>query len=101
LSRCGGLRASCQILEFMEQNGLLFFASGLTDPDLSLAASLLLYAAYDLKRPAALNAPQFLTGSILNSPIPIVGDQAQAPQGPGLGVEVNEASLQKLRVLRR
>jgi hypothetical protein len=48
---------------------LLFLGSGLTDPDLSLAASLLLYGAYDLKFPAALNGPQFLSGSILKSPL--------------------------------
>ena len=51
LSRCGGLDESCRILDYMEQNGLLFFASGLTDPDLSLAASLALFAAYQLERP--------------------------------------------------
>src|SRR5256885_8427366 len=34
----------------------------LTDPDLSLAASLHLFAAAGLARPAALNGPQFLEG---------------------------------------
>ena len=68
LSPCGGLEESCRILDYMEQHGLLFFASGLTDPDLSLAASLALFAAYQLEHPAALNAPQFLSGSLLKQP---------------------------------
>jgi muconate cycloisomerase len=93
VSRCGGLTEAHRIVEYMAQHGLLFFASGLTDPDLSLAASLLLFGAYGLARPAALNAPQFLSGSILKSPIKIRGDQAEVPTGPGLGVEIDEEAL--------
>lgn len=88
VSRCGGLTESLRIVEYLRQHGLLFFASGLTDPDLSLAASLHLFAAHDLPHPAALNAPQFLEGTLLKNPIRIDGDQAQVPTGPGLGLEM-------------
>jgi len=98
MSRCGGLEESCRVLDYVEQNGLLFFASGLTDPDLSFAGSLLLFAAYQLEHPAALNAPQFLDGSLLAQPIEVVGDQAVVPRGPGLGVDVDEANLRKLMI---
>lgn len=94
VSRCGGLTEARRIVEYLQQHGLLFFASGLTDPDLSLAACLLLFGAYDLERPAALNAPQFLSGSILETPLRIAGDQAAVPDGPGLGVAVEPARLQ-------
>jgi len=93
IARCGGLSEARRIVEYLQQHGLLFFASGLTDPDLSLAASLLLFSAHGLERPAALNAPQFLTGSILKTPISIEGDQARIPRGPGLGVEVDADAL--------
>ncbi|MBI4626999.1 MAG: mandelate racemase [Verrucomicrobia bacterium] len=93
VSRCGGLTEARRIVEYMQQHGLLFFASGLTDPDLSLSASLLQFGAYGLERPAALNAPQFLSGSILRTALTIRGDQAQVPAGYGLGVEVDEARL--------
>jgi muconate cycloisomerase len=93
VSRCGGLTEARRILEYMEQNGLLFFASGLTDPDLAFAACLQLFGAYGLERPAALNAPQFLAGSILARPLAVRGDQALVPAGPGLGVEVDAARL--------
>jgi len=93
VARCGGLTEARRVLQYVEQHGLLFFASGLTDPDLSLAASLVLFGAYDLERPAALNAPQFLSGTILKDPIVIRGDQADVPEGPGLGAEVDEAKL--------
>lgn len=97
VSRCGGLTESRKIIEYLEQNGLLFFASGLTDPDLALVACLHLFAAYGLERPAALNAPQFLSGSILKQPLPISGDQASLPVGPGLGVEVDENKLKQMQ----
>lgn len=93
VARCGGLSEAARIMEYIEAEGLLFFASGLTDPDLSFAASLLLFGAFRLERPAALNAPQFLSGSILCEPVKVRGDQARVPAGPGLGVLVNEAAL--------
>ncbi len=96
VSRCGGLTESRRIIEALEQRELLFFASGLTDSDLSLAASVQLFAAYDLKHPAALNVPQYLTGTILREPVRIDGDQAAVPSQAGLGVDVDEKSLASL-----
>lgn len=96
VSRSGGLTESRRILDYMQQNGLLFFASGLTDPDFALAACLLLFGAYGLEVPAALNAPQFLAESILHEPIKVVGDQARIPSGHGLGVTLDEAKLASL-----
>lgn len=93
VARCGGLTEARRIIDYMRQHGLLLFASGLTDPDLALAASLLLFGEARLERPAALNAPQFLTGSILKSPIRVERDCAALPGGAGLGVEVDETTL--------
>src|SRR5688572_177811 len=39
VARCGGLWPAFQITNFLEKQNLLLFASGLTDPELSLAAS--------------------------------------------------------------
>ena len=97
VSRSGGLRESRRIVEYLRQHDLLFFASGLTDPDLSLAASLLLFGAFGLEHPAALNGPQFLSGSLLEKPIEVVGDRATVPSGIGLGVDVDETALEQLR----
>jgi muconate cycloisomerase len=80
-------------VEILEDAGLLFLGSGLTDPDVSLAASLQLYAAYGLKFPAALNGNQFLKGSLLKKPILIENGDAIVPLGPGLGVDVDESKL--------
>ena len=92
-ARCGGLTEARRMIELIHSSGLLFLGSGLTDPDLSLAAAVSLYGAYDLKYPAALNGPQFLTSSILKSPLQVVDGRLTAPAGPGLGVEIDEQKL--------
>ena len=70
----------------------------MTDPDVSLAATLALFSAYGLSKPAALNGPQYLQRDILCKPLPIDGDIARAPSGPGLGIDVDEAKLAELLV---
>jgi len=95
-SRCGGLTSAVAQLNLLEKNNLLFLGSGLTDPDISLAASLILYGAYGLKRPAALNGPQFLGDSVLKEPITVTGGRVKIPKGPGLGVEVDEDKVKDL-----
>ena len=92
-ARCGGLRSCQRQIDFCLQHDLMWLGSGLTDPDISLAATLALYGAYGLKKPAALNGPQFLTASILAAPLRIEKDQAHIPTGPGLGIEINEQEL--------
>ena len=69
------------------------FGSGLTDPDLSLAASLHLFTAAGLTRPAALNGPQFLEGrGVTDARLRSVGDHLKVPAGPGLGIDVQGAA---------
>ena len=95
-ARCGGLVSAAQQVEILENEGLLFLGSGLTDPDVSLAASLILYGAYGLKYPAALNGPQFLGASVIKDPFIPQGGKVRIPQGPGLGIEIDEEKLRAL-----
>ena len=97
-ARCGGLTEARRQVEMLLDRGLMFLGSGLTDPDVSLAASLLLYGAYDLKYPAALNGPQFLAASLLSEPMLVEDGQMVVPAGPGLGVTVDEAKARELQV---
>lgn len=97
-ARCGGLTEARRQVETVLAAGLTFLGSGLTDPDLSLAASLLLYGAYDLERPAALNGPQFLGASLLKDPFKVENGEIRVPDGPGLGVEIDEARIPELLV---
>lgn len=97
-ARCGGITEARRQIETVQREKLMFLGSGLTDPDISLAASLVLYAAYDLKYPAALNGPQFLAASVLKQPFEVKDGELAVPSGPGLGVEVDEAKVRELLV---
>ncbi len=92
-ARTAGLWDARRQVEIVRDAGLLFLGSGLTDPDLALAAALGLYGAYGLKFPAALNGPQFLTGSFLKRPLVVKDGEIEVPAGPGLGVEIDEARI--------
>jgi len=97
-ARCGGITEARRQIETVLRAGMKFLGSGLTDPDISLAASLALYGAYDLKYPAALNGPQFLSASILKHPFEVKNGELVVPSGHGLGVEVDEAKMRELLV---
>jgi hypothetical protein len=96
-ARTGGLWDARRQIETVLQHKMMFLGSGLTDPDVALAATLQLYAAYGLKYPAALNGPQFLEGtSFLKHPIEVRDGYATVPVGLGLGVEVDEERVRKV-----
>lgn len=94
-ARTAGLWDARRQIEIVQQAGLMFLGSGLTDPDVSFAASLQLYGAYQLTHPAALNGLQFLNGSWLRKPLQLTSGGINVPSGPGLGVEVDEDRVRK------
>lgn len=96
--RCGGLTEARRQIEMVLNAGLMFLGSGLSDPDVALAASLSLYDAYGLSYPAALNGPQFLNATILRQPFKVTDGELAPPTGLGLGVEVDETKLEQLRI---
>jgi L-alanine-DL-glutamate epimerase-like enolase superfamily enzyme len=91
VARCGGLWPASRITQFLEKQDLLLFASGLTDPDLSLAASIHLFAAAGLERPAALNGPQYLAMDFRPEK-----DLLRVPLTPGLGIDIDESAVRWL-----
>ena len=95
-SRCGGLTSNKRQIELCLENGLMWVGSGLTDPDISLAATLGLYGAFGLERPAALNGDQFLDADVLKKRIRIEDGFAYVPRGAGLGIDVEEAKVIEL-----
>lgn len=95
-ARCGGLMSNKRQIELIEEHDLMWLGSGLSDPDIALAASLGLYGAFGLRKPAALNGPQFLTADVLATPLKIANGVAEVPTGPGLGIEVDEEKIRDL-----
>jgi L-alanine-DL-glutamate epimerase-like enolase superfamily enzyme len=92
-ARTAGLSTARKQVEFLQRENLMFLGSGLTDPDVSLAASIALYGSYQLRYPAALNGPQFLRDSFLENAFQVVNGALRVPTAPGLGVSVNEEEV--------
>ena len=95
-SRCGGLISARRQIELLENEGLMWLGSGLCDPDISLAATLGLYGAYGLTKPAALNGPQFLDAQVLAKPLKVIHAMAEIPTGTGLGIHVDDRLVREL-----
>src|SRR5688572_475677 len=91
VARCGGLWPASRMVEVLKKEKLYVFGSGLTDPDLSLAASLHLFACAGLEFPAALNGPQYLDMGFFPKKgiLPV-------PSAPGLGFEIDESKVRWL-----
>jgi L-alanine-DL-glutamate epimerase-like enolase superfamily enzyme len=97
VARCGGLWNATRIAQLLQESGLLLFASGLTDPELSMAATVHFFAWAGLELPAAVNGPQYLAerGTMDPSFRPR-GDTLHVPAGPGLGIELPDAVLKSM-----
>lgn len=98
-ARVGGLRNQLHMALLVQTAGLLLLGSGLTDPAIGFAASVLLYGAVGLEFPAALNGPQFLADQAVRRGVLLKGPIAHLPTEPGLGVEVDESKLEALAIL--
>lgn len=90
LQRNSGFHKSRQLCETALAAGLGLSLSGLTETDLGLAAGLHLAAAFDIS-PLQLNGPQYIETPFLAERLWKGGGKVRLPEGPGLGVEVDEA----------
>jgi muconate cycloisomerase len=102
VARCGGLWNATRIATLLRDHGLLLFASGLTDPELSMAASAHFFGWAGLDLPAALNGPQYIaergTG---DAAFRARGDVMLVPTGPGLGIAIPDAIRRSLQPVAR
>ncbi|MBO0766736.1 MAG: hypothetical protein J2P50_19385, partial [Hyphomicrobiaceae bacterium] len=91
VARCGGLWNASRIARLLHDNGLLLYASGLTDPELSMAASAHFFGWAGLDLPAALNGPQYIADrGTTDGAFRARGDMMAVPTGPGLGLTPDE-----------
>lgn len=96
-ARCAGIFYSQRIIQLLNDHHLAILGSGLTDPDLSLAAALHLFAWAGITRPCALNGPQFLDNTLAASDFLPSGGEIRIPRAPGLGVELDDRAVSVLK----
>jgi L-alanine-DL-glutamate epimerase-like enolase superfamily enzyme len=95
-ARCGGLVPALRQIAILLDAGLMWLGSGLTDPDVSLAATMALYTAVGQGRPCALNGPQFLAHSVVERPFVPAAGRLAALTAPGLGVTIVESKVRAI-----
>jgi muconate cycloisomerase len=95
VSKVGGLYYARQMCDLAVNAGLTLIGSGLMDAPIGFAASVHLFAAYGIGLPVDLNGPQFIAEDYLARPLPVERQVARVPDGPGLGVDVDEAKVRK------
>ena len=100
-ARNAGLWPSVQIVNQLRERGLMVLGSGLTDPDLSLAAAAQLFAWSGLTKPCALNGPQFLADRLSGTALVPRGDVLTLPTTPGLGLALDERAEKCLESVAR
>jgi L-rhamnonate dehydratase len=99
ISRCGGFTAARRIVHMTELYDRLCIPHAWTS-DLLTAASLHLNAFMQRSVFLEFNVTQGpLSRALCRNPIVMSDGYVGVPQGPGLGVEVDEAAIQKYRVL--
>jgi L-Ala-D/L-Glu epimerase len=95
VSKVGGLHYARQMCDLARNAGLTLIGSGLMDAPIGFAASVHLFAAYGITLPVDLNGPQFIAEDYLAQPLPVREQIAYVPQGPGLGVVIDEAKVRR------
>lgn len=95
VSKVGGLHYARQMCDLALNAGLTLIGSGLMDAPIGFAASVHLFAAYGLQLPVDLNGPQFIADDYLAEPLPVRGQRAYVPAGPGLGVVIDEDKVRR------
>jgi muconate cycloisomerase len=95
VNKTGGLYYARQMCDLARNAGLTLIGSGLMDAPIGFAASVHLFAGYGLEYPVDLNGPQFIAEDYLAQSLPIEGESALVPQGPGLGITISEEKLNR------
>ena len=98
LTRCGGFTVARKIVYMAERANVLVIPHSWSS-DLSTAASLHLNAFQRRAVFVEFNTSQGpLSRAMINDPLRIEEGYIRVPEGPGLGVAVNETTLQKYRI---
>ncbi len=98
INKTGGLFYARQMCDLALNAGIKLVGSGLMDAPIGFAASVHLFAAYGIDLPVDLNGPQFIAEDYLRQPMVFDGQTVPVPQGPGLGIDIDEDKVRAWRL---
>ena len=90
-----GLVGNRKISAVAEAHGIGLLGSGMTESGVGLAASTHLFSTLPILLPVDTNGPQFLSDLLVRG-LEIDEPFIMVPDGPGLGIEVDESRLDEL-----
>jgi muconate cycloisomerase len=92
-----GILANQSIAAVAEAYGVGLLGSGMTESGVGFACSVHLYSTMPMLLPVDINGPQFLSEMLVKG-LRIDEPFVEVPMKPGIGVEVEEDRLEKLRI---
>ncbi|MBL6958677.1 MAG: hypothetical protein ISR52_06835 [Rhodospirillales bacterium] len=98
VQKVGGIHYARQMCDLVRNAGMKLIGSGLMDAPIGFAAAVHVFAAYGIDYPTDLNGPQHLSDDYLAEPYPMDGQSAMVPEGPGLGITIDEDKVAALKL---
>jgi muconate cycloisomerase len=92
--KSGGLRECLKSATVADAHGMGLLGSGLTESGIGFTASIHLFATLETLLPPELNGVQFLQSMWVDG-LQIDGTRVTVPNGPGLGIRVDEEQIRR------
>jgi muconate cycloisomerase len=97
ICKSGGLRRCLSTASVAAAHGIEALGSGLTDTGIGFAAAVHLFSTLQLSLPAELNGPELLAELLVDG-LEFKDGAVAVPDGPGLGVTVDEVRIRELAI---
>lgn len=98
INQSGGLRGAAQVAGIAQAAGIALYGGTMLEGAVGTLASAQVFSTFhDLAWGTELFGPLLLTEEILAEPLPYRDFSLQLPTRPGLGLEIDEAKLARLR----
>ena len=97
-ARVGGLRQANAIVELATAASIPVTVSTLFETGVGLAGALHLAATAPGPQAHGLATAGLLRSDLLREPLAVVDGRMAAPEGPGLGIELDEVAIERYRI---